>query len=145
MYVWLPESLQFLALRRNDNREIAKWLKRINPSAVVGAATRFVVREERTEGVPLVRLFADGRAAGTTLIWAANFLNILNAYFVSSWLPTVVRDSGYSISTSVLVGTSVQAGGTIGTIVVALIFRRIGFIPVLTACFALEAVALALI
>jgi MFS transporter, AAHS family, 4-hydroxybenzoate transporter len=145
MYVWLPESLQFLALRRNDHREIAKWLKRINPSAVVAAGTRFVVREERIEGVPIVRLFHDGRAAGTLLIWVANFLNILNAYFVSSWLPTVVRDSGYSIATSSLVGASVQTGGTIGTIVVALLFRRIGFIPVLTACFALEAVSLALI
>jgi AAHS family 4-hydroxybenzoate transporter-like MFS transporter len=145
MYLWLPESLQFLALRRNDHREIAKWLKRINPSAVVDASTRFVVREERSAGVPILRLFGDGRGAGTALIWAANFLNILNAYFVASWLPTVVRDSGYSISTGTLVGASVQTGGTIGTIVIALLFRRIGFIPVLTACFALEAVSLALI
>ena len=145
MYLWLPESLQFLALRRNDHREIAKWLTRINPSAVVDASTRFVVREERAAGVPILRLFGDGRAAGTALIWVANFLNILNAYFVASWLPTVVRDSGYSISTGTLVGASVQTGGTIGTIVIALLFRRIGFIPVLTACFALEAVSLALI
>jgi AAHS family 4-hydroxybenzoate transporter-like MFS transporter len=145
MYLWLPESLQFLALRRNDHREIGKWLKRINPAAVVDASTRFVVREERAEGVPVLRLFADRRAAGTTLIWLANFLNILNAYFISSWLPTVVRDSGYSIATSVLVGTSVQTGGVIGTIAIALVFRRIGFIPLLTACFALEAVSLALI
>jgi len=145
MYFWLPESLQFLALRRNDHREIAKWLTRINPSAMVDAGTRFVVREERSAGVPILRLFGDGRAAGTALIWAANFLNILNAYFVASWLPTVVRDSGYSISTGTLVGTSVQTGGTIGTIVIALLFRRIGFIPVLTACFALEAASLALI
>ncbi|HEX5048952.1 MAG TPA: MFS transporter [Gammaproteobacteria bacterium] len=145
MYLWLPESLQFLALRRNDHREIAKWLTRINPAAVIDASTRFVVREERSVGVPVLRLFGDGRAAGTALIWIANFLNILNAYFVASWLPTVVRDAGYSISTGTLVGASVQTGGTIGTIVIALLFRRIGFIPVLTACFALEAVSLALI
>jgi AAHS family 4-hydroxybenzoate transporter-like MFS transporter len=145
MYLWLPESLQFLALRRNDGREIAKWLRRINPTAALDPSARFVVREQRNEGVPLVRLFADGRSIGTSLIWVANFLNILNAYFVASWLPTVVRDSGYSISTGVLVGTSVQAGGAIGTVVIALIFRRIGFIPILTVCFALEAVTLALI
>ncbi len=145
MYFWLPESLQFLALRRNDGREIAKWLKRINPAMDVDPAARFVVHERREPGFPILRLFADGRAAGSALIWVANFLNILNAYFVASWLPTVVRDSGYSISTGVLVGTSVQAGGAIGTVVIALIFRRIGFIPILTACFAMEAVCLALI
>jgi AAHS family 4-hydroxybenzoate transporter-like MFS transporter len=132
-------------LRRNDGREIAKWLGRINPAAALDPAARFVVREQRSKGVPLMRLFADGRSVGTSLLWVANFLNILNAYFVASWLPTVVRDSGYSISTGVLVGTSVQAGGAIGTVIIALIFRRIGFIPILAACFAVEAVSLALI
>jgi AAHS family 4-hydroxybenzoate transporter-like MFS transporter len=104
-----------------------------------------LVREGVTKGVPLVRLFADKRAIGTTLIWIANFLNVLNAYFVSSWLPTIVRDSGYSTVTGVLVGTSVQTGGVIGTIVIALILHRIGFIPMLTACFAIAATSLALL
>jgi AAHS family 4-hydroxybenzoate transporter-like MFS transporter len=143
MYVWLPESLQFLALRRNDAREIAKWLKRIDPAAAVDAATRFLVREGITKGVPLWRLFADKRAIGTTLIWVANFLNVLNAYFVASWLPTIVRDSGYSTQTGVLVGASVQTGGVIGTILIALILHRIGFIPMLTVCFAMAAASLA--
>jgi AAHS family 4-hydroxybenzoate transporter-like MFS transporter len=145
MYVWLPESLQFLALRRNDSREIAKWLKRINPAAAVDAATRFLVREGTTKGVPLARLFADKRAIGTTLIWIANFLNVLNAYFVSSWLPTIVRDAGYSTGTGILVGASVQTGGVIGTILIALILHRIGFIPMLTVCFAMAAASLAML
>jgi AAHS family 4-hydroxybenzoate transporter-like MFS transporter len=146
MYLWLPESLQFLALRRNDGREIAKWLKCINPAAIIDpATTRFVVREERALGVPLFRLFTDGRAAGTTLIWLANFLNIVNAYFVASWLPAIVRDSGMSATTGVLAGTAVQAGGAIGTLFIAYIFRRVGFIPILTVCFAVEAAGLALL
>jgi AAHS family 4-hydroxybenzoate transporter-like MFS transporter len=146
MYLWLPESLQFLALRRNDGREIVKWLGRINPAALIDAATaRFVVREERAPGVPVLRLFADGRAAGTTLLWLANFLNIINAYFVASWLPAIVRDSGLSATTGVLVGTAVQAGGAIGTLIIAFLFRRIGFVPILTVCFAVEAAGLALL
>jgi AAHS family 4-hydroxybenzoate transporter-like MFS transporter len=145
MLKWLPESLQFLALRRNDSREIAKWLKRIDPAAAVDATTRFLVREQATKGVPLARLFADKRAIGTTLIWIANFLNVLNAYFVSSWLPTIVRDSGYSTGTGILVGASVQTGGVVGTILIALILHRIGFIPMLTACFAIAAASLALL
>jgi AAHS family 4-hydroxybenzoate transporter-like MFS transporter len=146
MYLWLPESLQFLALRRNDGPEIAKWLKRINPGAVIDAATtRFAVREERAPGVPLVRLFADGRAAGTSLLWLANFLNIINAYFVASWLPAIVRDSGLSATIGVLAGTAVQAGGAIGTLVIAFVFRRFGFIPILTVCFAAAAAGLAML
>jgi AAHS family 4-hydroxybenzoate transporter-like MFS transporter len=145
MYLWLPESLQFLALRRNDVREIAKWLKRIDPKAAIDGATRFVVAEARAPGVPITHLFREGRAAATLLIWAANFTNILNAYFVASWLPTVVRDMGYSTSIGVMVGATLQGGGVIGTLAIAGILARVGFVPVLVACFAVETVAIALI
>jgi AAHS family 4-hydroxybenzoate transporter-like MFS transporter len=72
-------------------------------------------------------------------------MNVLNAYFVSSWLPTVVRDAGHTTSIAVLVGTSVQAGGAIGALVLGSVVARLGFIPVLTACFAVATVNLALI
>ena len=145
MYLWLPESLQFLALRRNDTREIGKWLKRIDPAAQIDATTRFVVPETRAPGVPIAHLFAEGRAAATSLIWVANFMNIVNAYFVASWLPTVVRDMGYSTSIGVMAGATVQAGGVIGTLAIAGLVARVGFVPVLVACFAVETVAIALI
>ena len=60
MYLWLPESLQFLALRRNDTREIGKWLKRIDPSATIDDSTRFVVPEARAPGVPIAHLSPTG-------------------------------------------------------------------------------------
>ena len=145
MYLWLPESLQFLALRRNDTREIGKWLKRIDPAVQIDATTRFVVPEARAPGVPIAHLFAEGRAAATSLIWVANFMNIVNAYFVASWLPTVVRDMGYSTSIGVMTGATVQAGGVIGTLAIAGIVARVGFARVLVACFAVETVAIALI
>jgi MFS transporter, AAHS family, 4-hydroxybenzoate transporter len=145
MYLWLPESLQFLALRRNDTREIGKWLKRIDPAAQIDDTTRFVVPEARAPGVPIAHLFAEGRAAATSLIWVANFMNIVNAYFVASWLPTVVRDMGYSTSIGVMAGATVQVGGMIGTLAIAGIVARVGFARVLVACFAVETVAIALI
>jgi AAHS family 4-hydroxybenzoate transporter-like MFS transporter len=95
--------------------------------------------------MPIARLFMEGRAAVTILLWIVNFLNVLNAYFVSSWLPTVVRDAGYPTSTAVLVGTSVQAGGVLGTLALGWVIQRAGFIAVLTGCFSLAAINLALI
>jgi len=115
MWVSLPESPQF--------------------RAPVGAARRPMI----------ARLFADGRAFITIVLWIVNFLNVLNAYSVSSWLPTLVRDAGYPTSTAVLVGTSVQTGGVLGTIVLGWVIQRVGFVPVLTGCFTLAAINLALI
>jgi AAHS family 4-hydroxybenzoate transporter-like MFS transporter len=125
MWMSLPESPQFLAARA---------------SSVVGADVR---RPDRR--FPIARLFADGRGVTTILLWLVNFLNVLNAYFISSWLPTIVRDAGYPTSTAVLVGTSVQTGGVLGTLALGWVIQRLGFVAVLTGCFTLAAINLAVI
>jgi len=143
MIFTLPESLQLLALKgRRD--AIARWVKRIDPAAATGSQ-EYVVQEQQTGGVPLVYLFHDGRAAGTVLLWIVNFMNLLNLYFLASWLPTVVRDAGHPLATAVLVGTTLQAGGTIGTIALGWLIARRGFAPVLTASFTLAALSVAMI
>lgn len=143
MIFTLPESLQFLALKgRRD--AIGRWVKRIDPAAATGSQ-EYVVQEQQTGGVPLVYLFHDGRAAGTVLLWIVNFMNLLNLYFLASWLPTVVRDAGHPLATAVLVGTTLQAGGTIGTIALGWLIARRGFAPVLTASFILAALSVAMI
>ncbi len=38
---------------------------------------------------------------GTILLWIINFMNLLNLYFLASWLPTVANQAGYGIGTSV--------------------------------------------
>jgi AAHS family 4-hydroxybenzoate transporter-like MFS transporter len=145
MAAWLPESLQFLVLRGRPRAELARWVRRLAPAAPAGEAVRYVVREEHRAGPSLRRLFAGGRGAGTALLWIANFTNVLDAYFVSSWLPTVVRDHGHDTATAVLVGTAVQVGGMLGTVALGLVVQRLGFAPVLTTCFAVAALNLAIL
>ena len=145
MALWLPESLQFLALRGRDPERLARWIARIDPGAPAGGDVRYVAREERREGNPILRLFREGRGVGTVLLWVVNFMNVLNAYFLSSWLPSVVRDAGHTTSAAVLVGTAVQVGGCIGTFVLGVVVQRLGFVRVLAACFASAAVSLVLI
>jgi AAHS family 4-hydroxybenzoate transporter-like MFS transporter len=144
MVRWLPESLQFLVLRGRHPGEIGRWLARMG-EAVPAGDVRYEVREARREGFPIVQLLRDGRAAATLLLWLVNFMNVLDAYFVASWLPTVLRDAGLPTSTAVLVGTTVQVGGAIGTVVLGLVLQRVGFVPVLASCFGVAAAGLAVI
>lgn len=145
MVLWLPESLRWLVLRGGAHPRITRWLGRIAPAAAIAPDARFVTAERPRHGLPLAQVFGDGRAAGTTLLWVVNFANVLNAYFVASWLPSVLRDAGHTTSTAVLVGTAVQAGGAIGTVVLGWTAQRVGFVPVLAACFALAAANLAVL
>jgi len=145
MIIWLPESLQFMVLSGAPRRRIARWLVRIDPSAPIDTGVEFIVPEEKRTGAPVVHLFREGRAAVTVLFWIVNFMNLLNLYSLSSWLPTVARDAGHSTSTAVLVGTVLQVGGTIGTFGLAWLVARRGFVPMLAASFAVACVSIATI
>jgi AAHS family 4-hydroxybenzoate transporter-like MFS transporter len=145
MLIALPESLQFLAVRRRRLDLLAKWLNKLDPRLKVDANTEFITREGSRGGVPFIHLFRDGRGAATLLLWIVNFMNLLNLYFLSNWLTTLVTGMGYSQNTAVLVGTTLQVGGTIGTFGLAWLISRAGFIPMLTATFAVAAVSVALI
>jgi MFS transporter, AAHS family, 4-hydroxybenzoate transporter len=144
MIFLLPESLQFLVLRGGKAEKIATWLRRIDRTARIDASTEFVVRERPRGGVPLVHLFYDGRAVGTALLWTINFMNLLNLYFLASWLPTIASGS-YSLRAAQLVGTTLQVGGVIGTFAFSWLIGRLGFIPVLATAFGTACISIALI
>jgi MFS transporter, AAHS family, 4-hydroxybenzoate transporter len=145
MLIFLPESLQFLALHGKAPGKLARWIRRIDPSAPVDSRTEYVMSEQKSGGVPILHLFTEGRAVGTTLLWGINFMNLLNLYFLASWLPTVVNASYGSIRTGALVATTLQMGGVIGTFCFSWLVERIGFIPVLGTAFATACITIALI
>jgi AAHS family 4-hydroxybenzoate transporter-like MFS transporter len=141
----LPESLQFLAVRRQRLDQLAKWLKELAPDLRVNESTQYVSNETSRAGVPFLHLFRDGRAVFTLLLWVVNFMNIFMLYSLSNWLPTIVTGMGYDQQTAVLVGTLLQVGGTIGTFGLAWLIARRGFVPMLLGTFAVATVSIALI
>jgi MFS transporter, AAHS family, 4-hydroxybenzoate transporter len=147
MFFMLPESLQFLVLKGRNLEQVSKWLKRIDPAAVAdrGGQPEYLVHEKTKRGFLFVRLFEEHRAVGTILLWLIYFLNLLNLYFLSSWLPTVAKAAGYTTRAAVLVGTMEQVGGMIGAIALGWFVHRFGFVPVLTACFVVGCVNIGLI
>ena len=140
MLALLPESLQFLVLKGRTERALS-WLARFDPALPIGANTRLVVSEKRTDGAPVAELFRAGRGPVTLILWAISFMNLIVLYFLSNWLPTVMREAGYTPGTAVIVGTVLQTGGVIGTLLLGWFIERMGFVRVLFACFALAAFA----
>lgn len=141
----LPESLQFLAVKKTRLDQLARWLRKLDPRLAIDHTTRFIANEESRGGVPIVHLFYEGRGPTTILLWIVNFTNILILYSLSNWLPTIVTGMGYTLQTANLVATLMQAGGTIGTFGLAWMIARKGFLPTLAFTFALATVSIALI
>ena len=140
----LPESLQFLVLKGRMERAKA-WLATFDPTLRIGPATRLVVRERNDGGAPVAELFRAGRTPVTLLLWAISFMNLIDLYFLSNWLPTVMRAAGYAPGTAVLVGTTLQTGGVIGTLTLGWFIERYGFVRVLFVSFAGAALSVGLI
>jgi len=145
MFFQIPESMLFLVLRGKRLDLVSACLRRIDSSLVVNARTHFTLPEARQGAVPVVELFREGRARTTLLLWMINFMNLLNLYFLSNWLPTIAKSVGASTSTAVLVGTTLQVGGVVGTLFMGPIIDRIGFFKVLVPTFLVAAIAISAI
>jgi len=125
--VKLPESVRFLALTRGFDGRVAQLLLLVNPGAVFAPATRFVVDEPKLSGIPVKHLFTSGRTVPTLLLWVVFFMSLLDLYFLSNWLPTVLNDLGASLSQAAVIGSMLQIGGVVGTVALGSVIDRFSF------------------
>lgn len=145
MYFFVPESLQFQVLKGKKLDKVRKTVREIDPTLSIDDDTRFVVPETKQGGAPVMELFRDGRARATLFLWVVNFMNLLNLYFLSSWLPTIAASAGLDTRTAVMVGTALQVGGVLGTLLMGPVIDRIGFFKVLVPCFVVAGGTIAMI
>jgi len=123
----LPESVRFLALHGNVPARVAELLGRISPKTAFASDARFVINETHLAGLPVTHLFREGRTATTLLLWVVFFMSLLDLYFLSNWLPTVLNDLGASVSEAVAIGSMLQVGGVVGTFALGSLIDRFSF------------------
>jgi AAHS family 4-hydroxybenzoate transporter-like MFS transporter len=123
----LPESVRFLALTGRANERVAQLLAFISPKAAFAPATQFVVHEPGLAGIPVLHLFKSGRTPVTLLLWVVFFMSLLDLYFLSNWLPTVLNDLGASVSLAAAIGSMLQVGGVVGTFALGSVIDRFSF------------------
>src|SRR6202047_1981501 len=123
----LPESVRFLAFNGRADARVAQLLGLISPKVAFAPATRFVVDEPELAGIPVWHLFRGGRTLATLLLWIVFFMSLLDIYFLSNWLPTVLNDLGASVSEAAAIGSMLQVGGVVGTFALGSIIDRFSF------------------
>lgn len=122
LWITLPESPRYLALRNAPASRIAAVLRRVVPGADLDNATFSGTRAAK--GLPMLQLFRDGLASGTLLIWATFFMSLLVFYLLSSWLPTLITTAGFSLAHASLMAATLATGGTIGAILIGRLMDR---------------------
>jgi MFS transporter, AAHS family, 4-hydroxybenzoate transporter len=145
MYWRLSESLLFLSLQQGAHDKLAQLLLRIAPGVVPGRDLQLARPEQPRGRGSFTKLFRDGRALMTLLLWLVSFANLLNLFFLANWLPLLSTRMGFSPSTAVLMGTTLQLGGLIGAVFLGPLIDRLGFYRVLVPLFLIAGLAVAAI
>jgi AAHS family 4-hydroxybenzoate transporter-like MFS transporter len=129
----LPESVRFLMLKRGRADRVLPLLRRMRPELDLRDGTAIALQEAEQPSLPVRQLFAGGRASMTTLLWLAYAANMVSLHFLTSWLPTVIADSGVPLAHAVIATALLQAGGAVGSLVVGLLLDRIGTLGIVAA------------
>lgn len=112
-----------------------RWLPDA-PSFLDRHSGETAVRERTArEGAPL-RLFAPGMLAGTLLLWSMFINATIISYCLTSWLPTLLIDSGRSARLGSMALTAFAVGGMISTVAVGYLIDRVGKFRTLGVSFA---------
>ena len=143
LIVVLPESIAFLLASGAPAEQIAATLKGILGPLPPGA--RFVRPDTRAEGVPIGRLFQDGRAVATVLLWVAFFSGFMVLVINSAWVPLLLRGVGIEIARSALALAVFNFGSVIGSGGAGYLVARFGALAVLPVSFLGSAVSFAAI
>ena len=118
LIVGVPESLRWLVARRpvQHHQRSARIVQRLAPG-LANDQTRFTVDEvERTATTPIGRILSTDFFTGTLLLWLTYFMGLFLVYLLGSWLPTLIKDKGLSVSDAALITALFQFGGTLGSL-----------------------------
>lgn len=112
---WLPESVCFLLARNAPVAKIRRIIEKMVPDQVHHDSQFTMVERAQQHGA--VRLvMSRPYLLGSVLLWGGYFMGLFLVYLIGSWLPSLVRDLGMTVTQAALVTAMYQAGGTIGSL-----------------------------
>ncbi|WP_428909769.1 MFS transporter [Niallia sp. Krafla_26] len=139
----IPESLEYLLTNKQHNR-IAKIVDKIQPS--VTATLDFTFKKKaKVKKSPISALFTKKYAISTMMFWLSCFCTFILMYSLNTWLPTLMLQTGYNLSSSLMFVAVLQIGSIVGTLILGNVIQKVGYKKVLIPLYFVGAVSLTLI
>lgn len=116
---FLPESYRYLIVKGGHDQKVRQILSRIAPTQVQHATTFHVPEENNAkENKKSVfgLLFSKTYAKGTLLLWLTYFMGLVIIYLLTSWLPTLMRETGATMERAAFIGGIFQFGGVLSAL-----------------------------
>jgi AAHS family 4-hydroxybenzoate transporter-like MFS transporter len=127
----LPESISFMVVRNWSAEKVKVALRRISGKdpeslARINAAESFQGKDSggSRPKLPWYVMLSREYLTGTLMLWLAYFMGLLLYYLLTSWMPTMIRDTGYSLSKASIVAALFPLGGGVGALVCGWLMDR---------------------
>ncbi|MEM5816968.1 MAG: MFS transporter [Desulfitobacterium hafniense] len=131
LIIFLPESIRWLAVRGNTSKHrqaLIATLKKMAPDLHIDENTQIIVAEEKKkEKYSIKQLFEGKLAIITPLLWSYYIISSLGLFFVSSWLPQLFVQQGYSVADASYWNGISLVFGIFGTVGVGFFLDKVGF------------------
>ena len=146
IWLLLPESIDYL-VRNNKTEKAFQILKKIDGRLIYNAQTKISLHHENQTAskTPVKDLFAENRGPITLLFWGSVFMALVLVYALGNWLPKLMVEAGYDLSTSLVFLLALNIGGMLGAIGGGYLADRFNLAKVLCTLFLSGAVALFLL
>lgn len=144
LLVLLPESLDRMVRKQADEAHIWSILCRVDRRLVGTPLPGAFTTDTEQKFSALGSVFQAGRGAGTMLLWFVFILNLAEFYALQSWLPSILTNHHYALSTVATATSLTTAGGIIAAFVVGPAMDRIGAYGSLACLYAAGVVFVAL-
>lgn len=141
IYFKLPESVRFLVTKRAPAEKIRKIIDKLAPG-VANAQTSFVMPSVPVSQSAIKTVLSKQYKFGSLMLWLTYFTALFVIYLLGSWLPTLIKESGYTIREAALVTALFQLGGTVGSLFFGWCMDRLNPHKVLAAAYLVGAVLL---
>lgn len=125
VFLLLPESLDFLVRTKADPKTIWRVVRRVDQNLPADGPGEFTTEIEEKRGA-VGSLFQSGRRFGTVVLWLVFGLNLAEFYALQSWLPTILTNLNYDLSTVALATSLTTIGGIVAAFAIGPAMDRLG-------------------
>jgi AAHS family 4-hydroxybenzoate transporter-like MFS transporter len=134
----MPESISFMVAKGRPPSEIARILKRISKDFKESAAGFMVPAHENVgDKAPLSILFSKHFRLGSYLLWLTYFMGLLVYYMLTSWMPTLMREAGFTLKQAAQMTALLSLGAGVGPLICGWLMDIVNSYRVVAISFAL--------
>ncbi|MFU0852237.1 MFS transporter [Kluyvera cryocrescens] len=116
LLIWkLPESARFLVIKQAPVARIHAILQRFYPGQV-SENVSFILPQQPINSSAMRIVLSRDYLFGSLMLWLVYFMGLFLVYILGSWLPTLVKEIGLTVSQAAIMTALYQAGGTVGSL-----------------------------